>query len=753
MEKKEALEKYSAIFGREILTQYKDADQEIVVNHDDDDLKGIAIPLPKPPDWKYIAGFGLPAKQQKMDRYRPVMPNELIKLTRKRHADGPKKGDRFSPDDIWDYIEQNIAKYEKEIEWIEREWYFRLYGFWAFINGKPTYITGKHYFFIFYWYLDIGNADYRGRDRRYWIFREFCENDTYDFVDKDKNGRAIAVDGYYRMKDLGRRVAYGFVYPKFRREGATFRAECDNYETTSKAEQANSAIQSKTELDARTAFIDKLVKPAKRMAFFFRPNTIKLDPKKINEFDAAISGAAANLDIGLQSSIRYESSDEGALDGDRLLFFHDDEIGKCKDVDVNKRHAITKKCLATANGFNITGFTVKTSTAGEMEGGGENFQKLIEQSDFYTRTENGQTLSGLYNFFISSIDGLFVDEFGESVIDDPEQPTVVKSDGNSFITTVGSRSFLENNRAAYLRVNDLKGWHEEVRAYPIQFAECFLSESNSLGFNLQILSSRIQELNMKKNFWVVGDLIRIDPSNRFSKIRFEENPNGRFKISRLPTSFEENRFYKNAEDGWHYPLNTNLFNAGGDPFKFNETEGGEMSDGGLAIKMKFNNTYDGDVPIEKWQSDRFVLTYRYRPDTKKEFTDDCLKACLFYGCSILSETNVPQIIDDFTEWGAYPFLKFLNGRNTPGFHSGPNSKQELFMVMRDYIQRRGKWENHLDLLKECLSIPDFKKMNKYDLLTASGLAEIAEQQMSFDFEQDDDEASFDVGSYIGISCL
>lgn len=752
MEKKDALEKYSLIVG-DILHEYKDADQECIVNDEDPDLIPIAIPLPEPPDWEHIAGFGLHAKEQKFINYKPEMPKKLRQLQMKSNKDG----DKLSPEEIWEIIENDPQEYENEIDWMKRMWYFRLYGFWGFVNGKPTYITGKHFFYMYFWPIDIGYPDYRSRDRKYWIYRQFVEEDTWDFAKKDDQGNAIAEDGWYEMVDLGRRVSYGFVYPKFRREGATFRAECDNYETISKLRRANGGIQSKNEDDAKLAFLDKLVKPSKKVPFFFRPMTVKLDPKKIMEFDVDSVGKSAFVETGLESSISFQDMSEGAYDGDKLYFFHDDEIGKAVKTNILKRHNITKKCLAQNAGFLIHGFTVKTSTSGEfVGGGGKNFQKMIEQSNFYNRNKNGQTASGLYTLFISSIDGLFVDEFGDSLIDDPGHEVLVSSEGNYFKTKLGARSHINNTREFLIQKGDIEGWHEEVRQVPIRISECFLSASNSIGFNIHILSSRIAELNASKPKWVTGNFKRYEPSNRFSKVYFEEDPNGNFNLSKILKQSEANKFFR-GERGWYYPGNGGKYNAGADPFKFGEVEGNRMSDGGLAVKYKYDEEVDPlTKPIEDWESDRFVLTYRHRPDSKKEYTDDVLKACLYFGCPVLSETNVPQVVDDFTEWGAYPFLKHLrdkdgNIRKTPGFHSGVESKQTLFNGLRDYIERRGLYERHLDLIKECFEIPNIKAMSDYDLLTAAGLSELSEKSDYGVFEEESVDAATDISDWFNVN--
>lgn len=750
MVKEEALIKYKKSSLQKILETYVDADTELIVNEGDSDMEGIAIPLPKPPEWHLITNFGLPRKKQTWLAARPKIPVKLKNLVRKKNKDG----NFLSLGEIWDYLEINAEEYQEEIQWIKTQWYHRIYGYWFFLNGKPTYITGKHSYYLTYWYIDIGYPDYRSRDRKYWIFREFCERDTYDFRDKDETGRAISIDGYYHRIDLGRRVCLGMVYPKYRREGATFRSQCDMFETISKLIQASGGTQSMTEEDAQKAFLDKMVKPSKKTPFFFRPETIKIDPKKTMEFDIAVTGKSSLVTTGLESQISYESSDEGAFDGQKLAFFHDDEIGKAKKIDILKRHAITRRCLTQSAGFGIRGFTVKTSTSGEMvSGGGANFQKMIAQSNFYERNKNGQTTSGLYALFISTEDGLFIDEYGNSVIENPEKPVKVFDGKDVQVTSIGAREFLVNGREDLLSKGDLEGWHEFVRQHPMSLAECFLSASNSLGFDIQVLSTRISQLINRNDYWRIGDLIRINPNDKFSPIKFVDNPSGRFKISRVLTPKESNRFYRGPR-GWWYPLNGGAFNVGADPYKFGETEGGRMSDGGIAVKMKRDFKLDPDSKnIEEWVSDRYVLTYRYRPEKKKDYTDDVLKVCLYFGCPVLTETNVPQVIDDFTEWGAYPFLKFLRDsqgklRKTPGMHSGVESKQDLFSGLRDYISRRGLYENHLDLLQEAFEIPDIKKMTHYDLLTAAGLAEVAEKSDYGAFEKEYMEEDVDIGDYV-----
>ena len=45
----------------------------------------------------------------------------------------------------------------------------RIKGAWFLNNGKPTYITGNHYYYLQWCKIDIGYPDYWDRDRRFFL--------------------------------------------------------------------------------------------------------------------------------------------------------------------------------------------------------------------------------------------------------------------------------------------------------------------------------------------------------------------------------------------------------------------------------------------------------------------------------------------------------------------------------------------------------------------------------------------------------
>jgi hypothetical protein len=148
-----------------MLTKYKKAEKYIIFN-DDPDLKKIKVEMPSPPKPEQIIGYGLPAEEQVFKR--PFMPNKLYELDKDRKIAHNEKAE---------ILREDPEYYEEEIAFIQQEWDRRLNGVWYYINGKPTYIPGVFYFYLTCWYLERGYPTYRERDRLFFVFSEFCEND------------------------------------------------------------------------------------------------------------------------------------------------------------------------------------------------------------------------------------------------------------------------------------------------------------------------------------------------------------------------------------------------------------------------------------------------------------------------------------------------------------------------------------------------------------------------------------------------
>jgi len=705
------LKRYYKEVDPQILAQYKDAEKSVWVNKDDKDLTPIEILLPEPPEPHLIANFGLPPREQLW--HPPKLP--------KRIKDIQHKFDTIN--EIWDEIETHQDIYDEEIEFIKLQWHRRLNGYWFYNNGIPTYIDGWHYFYCAWWNIDVGLPKYRDRDRRFFLFarKMYVESrapriDSKGFAIKDAKGQ-------YDWVDFGRRLFYGFNYPKHRREGATYKAECINYEIISRTMGAFGGIQSMNDVQARKCFLRHLVAPWKKLPFFFKPNYEgSTSPKTELSFSPPATrlssrGALSTSELGLESGINYEMADPSAYDGDKLYFHHDDEVGKLKKgLSCWDRHTVVKECLVM--GGDIIGYTIKTSTVGEMEkGGGKAFKHQCMASNYYERTNNGQTPSGLANLFIPADDGLqgFIDQHGMSVIDTP-----TKEQAEFINRKIGAREYLLNRRKAF--ANDQESLSEEIRLYPMRFVECFRTASKSSGFNMNKLETYIDELTFTRQAIAVGNFSWKD-NKKDGKVIYTANPQGKFRVSHQLDDIEANRrYWSDDEESW-VPGNTQWGVAGGDPFKFNKTEGNRKSKGGGAVVRK-GRIKDSDFAMKR----KFVCTYAQRTFDKDVYAEDMLMMCVYYGVKMFPEINVPLLWDYFDARGYGSYLlykvdpKSFEFSKTPGGQTSDKIKQDIFTEYMTWIENEADQETHVEVLEECRDIDGPEDMTNYDLFTAGGYA-------------------------------
>jgi len=593
--------------------KYKKTDKYIVFN-EDQDLEPIKVKLPKAPAPKDIINNGLPWRQQKFRR--PSIPAKLFELNKNKNIPLFEKAQ---------VLKEDPEYYEEEIAFIQQEWDRRINGVWYYINGKATYIPGCYYFYLTCWYLERGYPDYRERDRKFYIFSEFCEND----------------------KDC-----YGFVYPKHRREGATTKAACWNYEYVSRRKRVRGGIQSMTDAHAEMVFQKHVVSGWRKLPFWFKPvfegSTNPKSELSLNAPAMRITRTNMGSDEmeDLESTLDFMSSTEGAYDGSRLERYHGDEIGKTKNIDVYKRHLIVKQCLTELD--KIIGKAIYTSTAGEMtKGGGEQFKKLIEASNYHKRDKNGRTTSGLYVLFMPATEGFIVDEFGDSVIDDPKGEVY---DSKGRLITVGSMNFLLNERQQAIEDEDYDKLNESTRQFPIRLRDCFRNASDQDNFNMKIIQEQLDKYQFGNDEVTLGDF---EWTNGVvdGKVTFVPKKNGKFMVSKLHANPEDaNRFFN--IDGIKVPSHHQAFIAGGDTFKFKTTQGGKKSLGGGAVFMRRNLTVDPDSrPIEDWETYKFVCTYLFKPKDKDIYCEDMLMMCIYYGCRMVPEINVPALMDHFNRRG------------------------------------------------------------------------------------------------------
>ena len=646
-------------------------------------LSGVDIVLPKAPPKTKMINHGL--KKEKQVWSRIALP------------------DTFH----WDKKETDYT--DEEIEFIDKDFDRRINGTWILINGKPTWITGIHYFYLQWTKIDVGYPEYRDRDRRFFIFWEAVVRDP---------------------------KSHGMIMVKHRREGATFKGSVIILEYIIRTAKSNGGLLSKTGTDAKEFFY-KLVKMFRSLPEFYRPIIAGTDnPKTLLEFDkpgerVTKTNKGVQYSDALESKIEWKNTAENSFDSYKLKRFVCDEGGKWEEADVFKNWQVVKPTLSDRE----LGKAFFPSTVNEMtKKGGKNFKMIWDQSDTNDRPANDRTMSGLYQYFTPAYDGLeydgivFIDQYGNSVIDTPEKP-VLGIDGK--MIEVGAKDFLSAIRKSLEK--DTNALAEHKRQFPWEVSEAFRVMTNNCSFDAERLYQQREwndlhggRLITRGNFMWVGDF--------GGDVRFVPSKTGRWRVSWIDPNEENHnkRIYRLSKV---YPGNMDTLVSGCDPYDHSQTTDGRRSNGAI-YSFKLYNPAETNSYI-------FIAEYINRPSTVFEFYEDVLKQCIFYGHQVLAENNRVGLINWFIEKGFETYLmrrpevthtSSSRSQRTPGVPtSGDVVRDAMINMLEMYVydtcgfdQESGEGGTLFfnNLVDDLLQF-DANDWQKYDAAVAAGLTLLA----------------------------
>lgn len=725
------------------------ADKSFLVNVDPG-LTPIEIPLPTPPkDLTTIDGWDLPIKDQKFTRQEyPTTLKELeeevvqelsaLKASNKAEiVTGQKIIKR-----IWERLEGNKISYREEIAWIKKQIHYSLYGYWFMCNGKPTYISRFHWFFLNYWSMDCGYGEYRDRDRRKVLAFEYFMLVTH------KTWNTPCFGANYQIEDRGR-LFFGATYAKHRRDGATHVILAIGYLMTLYSLRKNTVIQSFDEDNAKDHYIEKLIPAWQEMPFFFKAMWDGFDTPK----DGLLLKRQKNESFGKQlgSTIKFsKSAKKKAIDGKKLFFYHAEEEGKTIEENIYTRWTCAINCLSQGRGAVKVGYSLHATTTYEMNQGGYVFQQLCEDSKIDTiDPETGTTKSKLVLIFISALDGLegFIGPYGESIIEDPT-PEQAEYIGKSF----GSKKHIQQEKRASLSEGTPEGmskYYELCREFPEYYSDCWNNMSGENGFNKEKIDralSRIREYKtpkVKKGdfLWYIDgkeytafEYLKngFDKDNREGKVIWNTNTDqGMWTLSHDIPFEQTNKKYQHH--GIWYPQNPFKGVCSSDPFKFiaetkkRDNKGSKLSKGGGAIFLEKDPYTDIGHDPSKWNGNRFIGSFLSSCE-KDEFCELMLMATVYFGYQQFCESNEACVIEHFIKRMYAGFLKHQWDLTTgkfkerPGYYVGGDGsiKQEIFKLWKSYISFHFDKEEHEDIIMQVKNIEDMSQMKKYDLFAAGG---------------------------------
>ena len=435
------------------------------------------------------------------------------------------------------------------------------------------------------------------------------------------------------------------------------------------------------------------------------------------------------------------------LDGDHLFLLGDFTVThNTTTVDVETRWQIQKPCLTNLDPDRpVKGKAINTSTVDEMDsGGGRQFKAICDGSHYFDRPANNETTTGLYNLFIPASEGM--EGFLPGTENNEKPIPFYDKYGNC--DSVAVERYLLNRRENYRRQGKIREYIEECRLYPLTWSDCWKSSGKLCNFNLLILEERMEYYRNGNTDKVRGNFVWTN--GRDSTVRFEPSEAGKFYLSwNFPNPAQANRFHLDLE-GRKVPSNKHMFVAGADPYNFKLTKHKKHSNGAGAVFYKYDHKVDGGTDMHEWKSNRFICTYDHRELSKEAFGEEMIKMCVYFGCELNPEINVPFLWDYFSErgYGAYLYYKFdpTTGKLSiqPGSHTGTKTKEELFADTQSYIEQHGHREQHDELLKQWKEVEE--DLGDYDLMVAAGKALEAARQHGFN--DIDEHTEHDLNEYI-----
>lgn len=528
-----------------------------------------------------------------------------------------KKEDQYWRTPVIPVVKNMTVK--DRIDFIERERQRWSEGVYIKINGELLYITGLMYDHLVYMTFKDGKAEYFDHQR-------------YDFYFRDLTRRDVFCRGRTWMKP--------------RRYGMTMQEITEATYTLLEDFSNNVGLQSDTPKKVRTTLMSPIInsfvkRPKWMRSDYYKPNG-KLLVSEVN-----LSGNLAPDDDGqvkgdfILGWCKEFPSLPRSMDGNEVAYNVMDEVWKWVTGSPKETLESNLKVLMGRNRF---GKCSMLSTMGDsddymraiMDG-----LDVIAKSNPKVRNENGMTLSGLYEYFVSAVYSfdipphIFeVDKFGKVNVDKHLEYI------NNTLNKLDKKS---------------KSYVYEKRRMPLCKADALMSAQMTTYFRKPVIAARLSELMgmmPDEKPYVRGNL-KEDAKGR---VYFEHDPeNGIWLIAVHP--------YVNAKRGidasnrcrkingvWWPPVNPEHC-VGYDPVRYNreDIQSSNFSRAAIGVRKKFDYFGSGIVDVK-------CALCLYRPDNARDADKEAIKACKYWSCGCMHERLIEGVKQSFEDENCLPLL-------------------------------------------------------------------------------------------------
>lgn len=581
-------------------------------------------------------------------------------------------------------------------------WIRRLSGCW-FANGKDgkaTYITGLHYYYLEWCFIaahgNKGYPAYRESDRQFFLFVEHAMKNPHCF---------------------------GTLLLTKRRDGKTQKSVAFGLEAVTRSGFGNFGIQSKTAEDAaKVVFKDSAIRMFARLPDFFKPTH---DDRRLMNINNALVFKPKQTDAETFKSGRYlggwvehRSSTETAFDGTKLLRYVGDEVFKTQvGIDVYERWNVVKFCLIVDG--KVRGKAMLTSTVEEIEGSTDMYIKMYAESDQTKLDEIGRTKTGLFRFFLPADEARNRDRYGRCDKDKNRDEILLE-------------------RKAY--AGDTMSYNSLVRKEPLTVEEAFrflsrdsIFDTIKISDQIDLVSWRQEELLERGNYiWKsYGKEVHWIPTERGRWLRVRDYPH-----PVTPLSEEDNSGYKTD----FRLLGTTKYVCGIDPFSHSRVEGRQKSDAAFYVKHKSD-------PLNPVHSDMFILQYIYRTSEVEQFYEDVLITLFLYGCQGLIENNKIGMVGYFENERVQNYLMKIKGQKNYGIAATKRTTQAMCEMIEKYIYENINKVYFVELLKDWANF-DIDDTQEFDAAMASGYTLLADSKILLRKQADKAIKIIDIGDLL-----
>lgn len=606
---------------------------------------------PAPNDTSQIINYGLPIEEQYWKR-EPIPKWYIERSLEEEYKQGIDRELILKGKKKTMFIDPMCERYRR------REWHRRTWGVHIMINGECVYLTNHHYFYLQWCKFDHKENDgypfYYEFSRDSFRIRSWCENNP---------------------KSLG------YLFIAARGTGKTNEELACIVNRATMFHNHRAALQSNDfEVGAKGVLIQaKTVPLFNALPKFFKPefahgtNT----QSELVFRRRSISGKASTElefgpDIELLSTIFAVAPGEKVLDKETLGDALEDEVGKNdpkKVADVYVRHETNLKTVF--RNHRKIGLLRKTTTVEEMNEGGDECHKLWKDSDMKILDGNGFTTSKIHRHLISSLD---TDTSLEDYIDAKGKNYGPACNKYGQVNREIANIKIQNDFDALK--SDLKKLGSRMRKSPRNETEAFIKDQSKSIFNVMLLSNRLERIrnHMPKPPYVRGNLYWV--KDKFGPVWWERDDHaGRFNWAWFPDEFslikepDKAKILNNVGEEWgydskgfsrllKYPKNDHLFRIGSDPIKYSKTKNPRASKAAVHGFRLFDGLADYGKDKKDWVSHNFIFEYLNRPEDPETTFEDTAMACIFLGCKLLPERNVPSLNSYFETNGLEKFLAY-----------------------------------------------------------------------------------------------